>query len=195
MTNQAMTKRALTLCPATLRHGDRGDLLDEVRDMVRACMQCGTCTASCPNAASMDLTPRQMWRMLLLGLTREVLESKTFWLCSACYSCTLRCPRGLPLTEAMAALKRLAAGDAAAGGKHGVFYREFLRNVEKNGRVQETGFMLQYFLSMRDPLLPLEYGPLGLKLLRKGKLHLPQAGGGGKLAPLFDKVRHMEARP
>ncbi len=169
--------------------------LAEVQDSVRACMQCGTCTASCPNAFAMDLTPRRMWRMLLFGLFEEVLASRTFWLCSACYTCTLRCPRGLPLTSAMAALKRLAAETGKpAERKKGTFYREFMRNVEENGRVQETGLMFRYFLSMRDPLLPLEYTPLGLKLLRKGKLHL---GGGeqrGTLAPLFAKVRSMEAR-
>ena len=75
-------------------------LLQEIRTNMAACIQCGTCSASCPNAASMDLTPRQMWRKILLGLEQEVFESHTFWLCSACYSCTLRCPRGLPITKA-----------------------------------------------------------------------------------------------
>ncbi|MDY0307388.1 MAG: 4Fe-4S dicluster domain-containing protein [Desulfovibrio aminophilus] len=170
--------------------------LAEIQDMVRACMQCGTCSASCPNAPAMDRTPRSLWRMLLLGLVDEVLESRTFWLCSACYSCTLRCPRGLPLTAAMAALKRLAASDGrSADRKRGLFYEDFMRNVEKNGRVRETELMLHYFLDMRDPLLPLEYTPLGLKLLRKGKLHLGGSGQRGRLGPLFAKVREMEARP
>lgn len=170
--------------------------LAEVQDIVRACMQCGTCTASCPNAHAMDLTPRRMWRMLLFGLTEEVFQSRTFWLCSACYTCTLRCPRGLPLSAAMAALKRLAAaGDDAVNRKKALFYQEFMRNVEKNGWVQETGLMFRYFLVMRDPLLPLEYTPLGLKLLRKGKLHLGGGGQSGALGPLFGKVREMEARP
>ncbi len=168
--------------------------LAEVQDLLRACMQCGTCTASCPNAHAMDLTPRRMWRMLLFGLTGEVLSSRTFWLCSACYSCTLRCPRGLPLTAAMAALKRLAAtGDDPVNRKKALFYQEFMRNVEKNGRVQETGLMFHYFLAMRDPLLPLEYTPLGLTLLRKGKLRLGGGGQRDRLAPLFAKVRSMEA--
>ncbi len=167
--------------------------LARIQDMVRACMQCGTCSASCPNAHAMDLSPRQMWRTLLFGLTREVLESRTFWLCSACYSCTLRCPRGLPLTEAMAALKRLAAAeDGSANRKKALFYQEFMHNVEKFGRVHETDLMLHYFLGMREPLLPLAYAPLGLKLLRKGKLHLAGGSQRGRLGPLFAKVRSME---
>jgi heterodisulfide reductase subunit C len=173
-------------------HGDGA--LTALQSMVRACMQCGTCTASCPNAFAMDLAPRHMWRLLLFGLTQEVLESRTFWLCSSCYSCTLRCPRGLPLTAAMAVLKRLAGAEGdSANRKKALFYQEFMRNVEQNGRIQEMGFMCRYFLAMHDPLLPLEYTPLGLKLLSKGKLHLGGSGQRGRLGPLFAKVRSMEA--
>jgi len=34
------------------------DSLATIRNMVSACIQCGTCTGSCPNAFAMDLTPR-----------------------------------------------------------------------------------------------------------------------------------------
>lgn len=178
-------------------HGPHAvDPLDEVRDLVRACMQCGTCTASCPNAASMDLTPRQMWRSLLFGFTDEVLASKTFWMCSACYTCTLRCPRGLPLTRAMAALKRLAAqhGPGSARRK-GIFYQAFIDNVHKYGRVQEMDLMFHYFMAMRDPLLPLRFTPVGMKLLAKGKLHAPDGRHKGVLDDLFTRVRELEGNP
>jgi heterodisulfide reductase subunit C2 len=169
--------------------------LARIQDMVRSCMQCGTCSASCPNAQAMDFTPRRMWRLLLSGFCDEVLASKTFWLCSACYTCTLRCPRGLPLTDAIGALKRLAGRPRpGADDKNGAFYRVFLDNVHKYGRVQEMDLMLHYFLAMRNPLLPLDYTPLGLKLLRKGKLHAPSGAHKGKLDRLFDKVGQMEGR-
>jgi heterodisulfide reductase subunit C len=169
--------------------------LDEVQEMVRACMQCGTCTASCPNSAAMDLTPRAMWRMLLTGMDQEVLASKTYWLCSSCYTCTLRCPRGLPLTSAVAALKRLATGQEVQGSqKHSAFYRTFLDNIHKYGRIQEMDLMLHYFLAMRDPRLPFEYTPLGVKMLFKGKLHTASSRQKGKLAPMFEKVRQMEEK-
>jgi len=71
------------------------DPLTPVQDMLKACIQCGTCSASCPNAFAMDLTPRHLWRMVLLGQTDAIFSSQTFSLCSACYYCTLRCPRGL----------------------------------------------------------------------------------------------------
>lgn len=165
---------------------EAGPELEAVRDMVRACMQCGTCTASCPNAAAMDVTPRRLWRLLTTGHEDEALASRSFWLCSSCYACTLRCPRGLPLTDAMAALKRLASRHDPASLREGAaFYGTFLDNVRCYGRVQETALMRRYFWAMKNPLLPLSFAPLGLKLLRKGKLHRPSTGQRGRLGPLF----------
>lgn len=170
--------------------------VEAVRQMVAACMQCGTCTASCPNAHAMDLTPRQMWRMVHLGLAEEVMASHTFKLCSACYTCQLRCPRGLKLTEAVAALKRLAAWqESTAGGNETAFYRIFLDCVRKRGRLQETSLMMRWFLAKKDPMLPLSYTPLGLRMLVKGKLGAHPASRPGGLEALFQKVGEMEGRP
>ncbi len=44
------------------------EILEELRGELGACMQCGTCTASCPNGFAMDVTPRQMWRMVQFGM-------------------------------------------------------------------------------------------------------------------------------
>ena len=99
------------------------DSLSTIREMVSACIQCGTCSASCPNEFAMDATPRQLWRMLLLGKTDDIFKSRTFALCSDCYCCTLRCPRGLPVTEAMEALKRMAA--AGESGRYRRHHRQF----------------------------------------------------------------------
>ncbi|MGD2147162.1 MAG: (Fe-S)-binding protein [Anaerolineae bacterium] len=73
-----------------------------------SCMQCGTCSASCPTAFAMDYTPRQLWQMLQLGMEEEVLNSQTFWLCTVCKSCQVRCPRGISITDTMVALKEYA---------------------------------------------------------------------------------------
>jgi heterodisulfide reductase subunit C len=163
-----------------------GRELEAILDMVRPCLQCGTCTASCPNAASMEVSPRRLWRLLLTGRIREALDSRSFWLCSSCYTCTLRCPRGLPLTEAMAALRRLSSRcDARAAAEGATFYGTFLDNVRRFGRVQETDFMSRYFLARRDPRLPLTFLPLGLRLLGKGKLHRPDTEQRGRLESLF----------
>lgn len=181
----------------TLPAADRNDPLEPVREMVAACMQCGTCSASCPNAAEMDMTPRRMWRLTLLGQGDLVFDSRTFWLCSNCYTCSLRCPRGLPLTRAMNALKR-AAGQSGRGdlARKASFYVTFMDNVRIHGRVQETDLMRRWFKASGDPLMPLKFAPLGLKMMRKGKVHLatPSAPAGGRLGKLFEKVAEMEGR-
>jgi heterodisulfide reductase subunit C len=64
--------------------------------------------------------------------------------------------------------------------------------VEKYGRVQETSLMPGYFLKKRDPLLPLHYLPLGVRMMRAGKLHVPDGSQKGRLKALFAKVREME---
>lgn len=179
-----------TWSPAS--EADRAILAD-LRESVGACMQCGTCTASCPNWHAMDITPRAMWRMIQFGMLDEILESRTFWMCSSCYMCTLRCPRGLKLTSAMAALKRLARMDGSSRArKNSAFYEAFMDDVEAHGRVQETSMMQRYFLKRKDPMLPLSFLPLGMKMMRKGKVHLPSRGQGGVLKPLFAKAREME---
>ena len=73
-----------------------------------SCIQCGSCSASCPTAFAMDYTPRQLWQMVRLGLTEEVLDSHTFWLCTVCKSCQVRCPRSIQITDTMLALKEYA---------------------------------------------------------------------------------------
>jgi heterodisulfide reductase subunit D len=72
------------------------------------CMQCGTCSSSCPTAYAMDFTPRQLWQMMRLGMEEEVVNSQTFWLCTVCMSCQVRCPRGISLTDVMVSLKEYA---------------------------------------------------------------------------------------
>jgi len=149
------------------------DHLAPVRQMIQACIQCGTCTGSCPNAFAMDLTPRQLWRHVMLGQPAVVFGSRTFTLCSSCYYCTLRCPRGLPLTDAMHALKRLGARHRLTRHKASTaFYRQFMESVRRHGRVNELEFMTLYFADMKNPLLPLRYTLLGLRLVAKGKLSL-----------------------
>jgi heterodisulfide reductase subunit D len=75
---------------------------------LRTCMQCGTCSATCPTGYAMDYTLRQLWRLIDLGLRDEVVNSRTFWLCTTCRACTVRCPRGIDLTQTMLMLKEYA---------------------------------------------------------------------------------------
>lgn len=180
-------------------HGSiSSEAMASVRDNVLACMQCGTCTGSCPNTFAMDYTPRQLWRLVQLGQIQEIFSSKTFFVCSACYYCTLRCPRGLPLTETIDSLKRIAAAERTSTYKDSIeFYRSFMDTVRRYGRVREMEFMNRYFLSMKNPLAPLRFASLGLKLLAKGKVlpEVPKLFGEGKFDAVFRKVKDLETKP
>ncbi len=178
--------------------GTRGaDAMQTLAGRLSACMQCGTCTGSCANSESMDITPRHLWRLVQLGLKDCIFDSATFWICSSCYYCTLRCPRGLPLTDAMGELKRIAVAEGLFRDRTSpLFYRTFLDTVRRYGRVREMEVMARYFLALRSPAVSAGFTPLGIKLLMKGKIkpRIPVMSGKGKLGPIYDKVREMEAR-
>ena len=144
----------------------------------------------------MDITPRKMWRMVQLGLVDEVLRSKTMWMCSICYQCQMRCPRGIPLTETIAKLKQLAIQRQIKEWRESThFYLAFNDVMRRYGRMRETEFMARYFLAT-NPFEALGYATMGLTLLRRGKLkpELPSFRGEGKLSRLFDRVAELEGR-
>jgi heterodisulfide reductase subunit C2 len=168
--------------------------LETVRNKVSACIQCGTCTGSCPNALEMDLTPRHMWRLVIMGHLERVMASRTFILCSDCYTCTLRCPRGLPLTEAMETLKGIAFNRKEKRHQAPrLFYEQFMQTVRRHGRIHEMEFMTRYFTAIKNPMTSLRFAPLGFKLMRKGKIELKSDKSSAiTLDALFDKVSSMD---
>jgi len=167
--------------------------VNDIQILIRPCIQCGTCTGSCPNAPEMDLTPRKMWRLVLLERIDEVMASRTFILCSDCYTCTLRCPRGLPLTAAMEALKGIAfARHQRQHRSSRIFYATFLKTVRRYGRIREMALMTRYFGTMANPLIPFRFAPLGLKLMTKGKMEIGGSAPATALDALFEKVAVMD---
>jgi Fe-S oxidoreductase len=75
------------------------------RDM-EICMQCGTCSASCPLSSGMHAFPRKIYRYLQLGLRDKLLKSSVPWLCYYCGDCNTDCPRGAEPAETMMATRR-----------------------------------------------------------------------------------------
>ena len=72
-----------------------------------ACMQCGTCTGSCPSGRHTGLNTRRILRDARKNKV-AVLSEDSLWLCTTCYTCQERCPRGIPITDALLELRRLA---------------------------------------------------------------------------------------
>ena len=69
------------------------------------CMNCGTCTATCP--LGIDVLPRQVLRHALLGLTDRVLEdSEAIFSCLLCHLCDVSCPAGVHIADDVRLLRR-----------------------------------------------------------------------------------------
>ncbi len=75
-------------------------------EKIYSCYQCGKCSAGCPFADQMDLLPNQVIRFVQLGM-EEVLDCKTIWVCSACFTCRVGCPKGIDIANLNEALRLL----------------------------------------------------------------------------------------
>jgi heterodisulfide reductase subunit C len=67
------------------------------REGMKACVNCGVCTAICPAAEVSDYDPRMVVNTVQLRDETEIeklLKSDTIWRCGECLSCKTRCPRG-----------------------------------------------------------------------------------------------------
>ena len=139
----------------------------------QSCVQCGTCSAVCPLIEYMDHSPRALNAMLVAGRYGDVLRSRAIWACTSCYACTVECPRQLPVTESMYALKRasLRAGVYPRRFVPPVLAREFVRLVDRRGRSSEAWLSLSLYLRTR-PLQLVRYAPVAVRLMRRGRLPL-----------------------
>jgi quinone-modifying oxidoreductase subunit QmoC len=138
------------------------------------CIQCGTCSSSCPMSVYMDYPPRKIISMVKNGFKEEALRSFTIWLCSSCYTCQVRCPAKIEITEVMYALKRLAIEEKVYPQKLAipVLDKEMSQLIKTYGRNSELWLILRLYLKSRNPLGLLKMAPLGLKLMKTGRMSL-----------------------
>lgn len=67
-----------------------------IKEGLKACINCGTCTAICPAAEFYQYDPRQIVDIVQTKDDEEIeklLKSETIWYCGECMSCVTRCPR------------------------------------------------------------------------------------------------------
>ncbi len=134
------------------------------------CIQCGTCSGSCPVSYAMDYLPRQVVAMFRAGAIELLLRSRTIWICASCYNCTVRCPAGIKITDLLYALKRIALERKIFPGKFPVYVlsETFVKMVKKYGRNHELGLLRSYFLST-SPLTLMRRLRDGWALWRHGR--------------------------
>lgn len=151
------------------------DFINEMKEIpggeqIVDCIQCGTCSGSCPTGFLMKHSPRKLIAMTRAGMKKEVLESPDIWLCTSCYSCYVRCPRNIKVTDLMYAYKRLSGHDKYPLQKRGYHLgRIFMNVVNKYGRNNEPELLAKYFLRA-DWMGAIKNIPVGMKLFLKKRL-------------------------
>ena len=136
------------------------------------CIQCGTCGGSCPSAADMDHTPRQLFAMVRAGMRTEVLGSNTPWMCVACYYCAVRCPQEVHIPDIMYGLKSIAAREGRSPASTAPdFSRTFIANIRRFGRSYEMGLVARHYLR-HFPLRIPGMTQAGIGMLASGRMEL-----------------------
>lgn len=106
---------------------------------ISTCIQCGTCSGTCPAVEFMEYSPRELIAMIGADLKDNVLSSNTFWYCASCYNCSVMCPKGINIADMMYALKRYSIWrnqfKRELIGPN--FSRRFVRTIMKTGKSYE----------------------------------------------------------
>ncbi len=93
------------------------------------CIQCGTCTGSCPVAKKSNLNIRRYMREVsTLGKLSEHSQNEV-WSCTTCSTCGVRCPKDLNPYEFLIDIR----GMAVEGGQVAPTIRDALESIFKNG--------------------------------------------------------------
>ncbi len=107
--------------PCVLDSGKRDPTIEETLKAAgfdpNLCIQCGTCTASCPSGRWTAMRTREVMRKAAFSI-EVVLSDPDIWLCTTCYQCYDRCPRDLQVTDAIIALRNLASARGFISDKH-----------------------------------------------------------------------------
>ena len=158
------------------------------------CYQCGKCSAGCPMAHAMDVMPRQVVRMLQLGMVEELMKSKTIWLCAACHTCVERCPHEIDIPTLIERSRYEARRRKYCAVREvNVFTDSFLANVELFGKSQEVILEGLYNTFSKNILQDMNNVPaMLLGGLIKPELHTIKDKDGVRL--LMDAARKEDER-
>jgi heterodisulfide reductase subunit C len=120
-------------------------------ERIKRCIQCGTCTGSCPVSYAMDISPRQLIALFRAGEMEAIMKSRTIWICASCYACSTRCPSGIKITDLIYALKRTAMEKQKESQAPQVqtLARLFVDNLMSYGRLHEGTLIRKYYTRTR----------------------------------------------
>lgn len=188
----------MTKSEAVLRH----IFLEQVKaipggERLKRCIQCGTCTGSCPVSYAMDISPRQLIALFRAGEMATIMKSRTIWICASCYACTTRCPSGIKITDTIYALKRTAMERDAITEAPQVqrLARIFTDTLVKYGRLHEGTLIRKYYMQT-NPRKFLDLIPLAKKMWVTKRIQMfPKAiRAHAALARIVQKAQEIDMR-
>ncbi|MEI6883291.1 MAG: 4Fe-4S dicluster domain-containing protein [Bacteroidota bacterium] len=143
-----------------------------IREGLKACISCGTCTAICPAAQVSDYDPRMVVEMVQYRneeILLELLKGDTIWRCGECLSCKTRCPRGNTPGYIIQALRALSIKTGFfADSEQGKLQLEIKRTVGEHilkygycvhldeidtGKYPEQGPVWEWYRENRESIL------------------------------------------
>lgn len=188
----------------------KGNFLKEVTDnveegnWVKMCMQCGVCSGSCPLGPHWDHPPQEIFMMIRANKREEVLSSTSMWMCTSCYNCIARCPRGLPITHIMHGLAHYSkrVGLKPQNQPTEKFGQMFWDNLTKKGRVNELKLGLGLYFKdgfAEGVKVSLSKQKLGMNMMKAKRMSPMEMLGGHGVSDLagfhamLKKAEELEA--
>ena len=148
---------------------------------VMGCIMCGACVSDC---TVLEVDPNFLGPAALAKAYRfvgdprdaaaktrlEVLSEYTgVWDCTRCYECVQVCPKGVAPMDRIMALRDKAM-EAGIDGNYGARHTDaFTELVGHSGRLDELKLPIKT-VGMFNMLALLNFAPVGLRALRKGKM-------------------------
>lgn len=90
--------------------------MEKTGSTILKCMHCGVCSGSCPSGRHTILNVRKLLRKACND--PAVLSDDSLWMCTTCYNCQERCPRGIDIVDAIFEMRALAVHEGIIYPEH-----------------------------------------------------------------------------
>ena len=125
-------------------------------DALKACMNCGICTAICPAAEFYQYDPRRICDIVQRKDENEIealLRSDMIWYCGQCLSCKTRCPRQNVPAEVILVLRQVAIKLGYMDEHIAVHIPQFMHALSASSK-RVSCISRSYKFPMFNPILP-----------------------------------------